>query len=866
MHSNNENPLSRGRFLFTKELGLVVVAVCALHQASLWVRREASGGLQGVEQRRSLQLLEGDRPPLCPAHLELTPRPGIPLQFGPEWIFDPTATPPNYDSTPAVRARQRGYHSWHIVDVPAIGQHALTPLVSVIVPYYNAHEFLDDTLLSLKAQTLKRFEIVLVNDISTDIDAINKLHELKANNRDPRLRILEAPRKLGLSGARNYGVQQSRSDFVFWCDPDDLIEPTALEKMYWFLQAYSMYSWVGAFTVGFGEKDYLWKKNFQFGDAVLNLNVAHVAALVRKSHHLEIGGFDESVKVFEDWDYWINMANHGHWGYTIPEYLCWYRNKITSLVAEGDAEGWRGMDRSTFSKSLQEKYPNAFANFPEPLVPKTYEQGLEFNLKSIDNEMEQKLENYSSSFSSPDPVTVADSGLDSIEFSVKEAAQSKRIMLMIPWMKPGGADEINLAITEQMKNRHGWEITIVGTAILKEQEENEMLSSWRHLDSCGGLSPRFQRFTDDIFCVSAFLTLVSIPPFVSYLFRTRQPSVVLISHSELGYRLLPWMRMSFPETHFVDLIHIVERNWKSGGYPFFSVLFSSLLDQTITISNQLKNWLIQKGVESSKISVYYFVYELVDCFFEQVVSRDQRKEIRSKYGLSEEDFVIIFVGRFVLQKRPELVLKIAESISKDSGVKMHPWKIIMIGDGPRMAPIKKKYESKSFAKVRQHLVLLGNTPHMDTMALLKVSDAFLLPSENEGISIATAEAMSYGLTIVCSDVGAQSELVQPSHGYLVPFEESSDREIKEYIRVISDIIKNPTKGATMGKAARSHVCSYETQSLLPYFCNAAKDRMNSKEIDVDFMISLNTYFSFEDFKMARATEDYFQHLERKKGS
>jgi len=315
------------------------------------------------------------------------------------------------------------------------------------------------------------------------------------------------------------------------------------------------------------------------------------------------------------------------------------------------------------------------------------------------------------------------------------------------------------------------------------------------------------------------------------------------------------MRTSFPETYFVDLIHIVEREWRSGGYPFFSILFEPFLDQIITISSQLKDWLIERGVSAEKISIYYFVYELIDCSV-QMPGEEQRRAVRSKYGLSDQDVVIIFVGRFVKQKRPQLVLSIAQAMTSFQDLRFFSWKIVMIGDGHLMEQVHEKYVASS--ELRKHVILLGNTPHEDTLDLLQVSDVFLLPSDNEGISIATAEAMSFGLSIVCSDVGAQSELVKPEYGYLIPFEDSSKNEISMYADRLQSMIKNPQGRQKMGLDARDEVCLQEIQDLTPMFCRAAETRPNFPPPDafIDYMISVNTYLSFEDIKRIRSIEDY----------
>ncbi|MBP5534914.1 MAG: glycosyltransferase family 2 protein [Alphaproteobacteria bacterium] len=97
--------------------------------------------------------------------------------------------------------------------------------ISVIVPVYNAEKYLLSTLQSIFNQTFKNFEVICVNDGSTD-DSLNLLKKIK----DKRLRIINQ-RNQGVSVARNVGVRNARGKWISFFDADDLMMPTFLEKM-----------------------------------------------------------------------------------------------------------------------------------------------------------------------------------------------------------------------------------------------------------------------------------------------------------------------------------------------------------------------------------------------------------------------------------------------------------------------------------------------------------------------------------------------------------------------------------------------------------------------------------------------------------
>lgn len=99
--------------------------------------------------------------------------------------------------------------------------------LTVVVPCYNVGDYLDWSLGSLEAQTLADFDVVCVNDGSTD-DTRERLAAWEA--RDPRIRVVDKPNG-GLSSARNAGIRAARTDYVCFLDSDDRFHPTACERI-----------------------------------------------------------------------------------------------------------------------------------------------------------------------------------------------------------------------------------------------------------------------------------------------------------------------------------------------------------------------------------------------------------------------------------------------------------------------------------------------------------------------------------------------------------------------------------------------------------------------------------------------------------
>lgn len=105
-----------------------------------------------------------------------------------------------------------------------------TPTVSVIIPFYNGESFVFDAVENLKKQDFKDFEIILVNDGSTDNTA-QKLNEVKAQNPDLSITVINKENG-GVSTARNCGIEAARGEWLCFCDDDDITSKNYISLLY----------------------------------------------------------------------------------------------------------------------------------------------------------------------------------------------------------------------------------------------------------------------------------------------------------------------------------------------------------------------------------------------------------------------------------------------------------------------------------------------------------------------------------------------------------------------------------------------------------------------------------------------------------
>jgi glycosyltransferase involved in cell wall biosynthesis len=184
-------------------------------------------------------------------------------------------------------------------------------LISIIIPVYNQSEELRQVFDSIKKQSYKNIEIIVVDDgSSSEVVIPEKLDE----DSDIKIKLFRQENK-GAPAARNKGFDLSKGDFVFFWDADVIAEPDMLEKMHHVLLLHPESSYVYCNYI-FGDKKMSAQK-FD-SDKLKENNYISTMSLIRREDFV---GFDEKLKRFQDWDLWLTMLEKNKQGIWIPEYL-----------------------------------------------------------------------------------------------------------------------------------------------------------------------------------------------------------------------------------------------------------------------------------------------------------------------------------------------------------------------------------------------------------------------------------------------------------------------------------------------------------------------------------------------------------------
>ena len=202
------------------------------------------------------------------------------------------------------------------------------PTVSVIVPCFQQAEYLAEAVASVVAQTLSDWEIVIVDDGSTDATA-ETARGLIATYPDRRIRLLRQDNQ-GVSSARNNGIAASSGRYILPLDADDLLMPEMLEKTVALLDVDPSVSIAYTDQHQFGAVHRIVKTAEWDTDVQRRRNLFN-AGLYRREVWAAVGGYNPNMRLgYEDWDFWIGAAERGFVGKRVPEALIGYRVKASS--------------------------------------------------------------------------------------------------------------------------------------------------------------------------------------------------------------------------------------------------------------------------------------------------------------------------------------------------------------------------------------------------------------------------------------------------------------------------------------------------------------------------------------------------------
>lgn len=635
---------------------------------------------------------------------------------------------------------------------PYVAKSTQKPLVTIITPFYNAGTYFQQTYNSVVNQTFPWFEWIIVDDGSTEIEHMVLLENLCVS--DNRISLIHQENR-GISAARNTAIRAASTEIIIPLDADDLIVPTYIEVLYWLLLKNPDSSWAYTNTVGFDGQQYLWNEKFD-AERLKTYNFLTYCGAIRKSALEEVGLYDDSVKhYYEDWYLWLRLLGAGKKPVKSNLYGFWYRRLDTGVLSKVNNDPEIHEVAMQMIQKAASTTNTSLAAKEYPIIPK------------------------------PNEFSLLHTSPWCRESPMNDTRQS--ILLLIPWMKMGGAEVFELDILKQI-NKEKFSLTVVTTV--------NATSEWRQ---------RFEQYTDDIFELSSFLDLANYPEFISYLIKSRNIKLTMVTNSYYGYCLMPWMRREFPEMAIIDYVHMEEMYWRQGGYARISSAMKEITEHTFVCNEHTRQVMLSDfGRSPLEVSTLYIGVDSKWYSSENVKPGQCYKEM----NLANDRPIVLFPCRMSAQKRPFLMLEIAKEAKK----RRLPFAFVVVGNGELLDSIKKEV-----AHLRLWDTVFFAGEQQDLRPYYKDAFVTLNCSIHEGLALTAYESCAMETPVITSDAGGQSELIDHTNGVVLPLFQKSNtdfgtiqyctEEIVQYVDALEEIYSDAQKYNDMCIACRQKIDS-----------------------------------------------------------
>ena len=605
------------------------------------------------------------------------------------------------------------------------------PIISIITPFLNADEFIDETAKSVINQTMQDFEWIIVDDGSNK-KAKQKLRQIQ--ELDERIQVISKSKESeGPAQARDFGIENSSksSKYIVFLDADDLYDKTFLECCFWILETHPEASWTYTDSANFGERNFLWRKWYNV-KWELQENILIVSSCIRKQDLIEVGGFGlKEKRIYEDWYLWIKLIKAGKYPIRMNSLLTYYRQK-------------NGMSELQASNINNKK--NAMRIIKEAKRDiALYKDGIQFPKYDYNW---QTIAHY-----------------NDFNFKTNDKPKSVNVLMIIPWMVTGGADRFNLNLIKRLNK---FNFTVITTLPSKNE--------WRK---------EFEKYAT-VYDLTTFLDMKDWTQFIEYIIKTRHINLIFISNSEFGYRILPSLKAYYPEIPIVDFVHMEEWYWKNGGYARISSLNQKFIDKTFTCNENTRNVFINNFKRNEKeIKTIYIGVDI-----KQFNPNNYNKNAIAKKLKIENKKVISYICRITEQKRPFLFLEVIKTLAS----RRDDFIVLVVGDGPMLEELKNKAKKEKIEKFIMFLGNTEQTQKIyavsDVTVNTSIKEGIALTSYESlamGVPVVSSNVGgqtelindNVGKTVICMQ--KETEIMNYNYDY---------NEIEKYVNALNEVLDN----------------------------------------------------------------------------
>jgi glycosyltransferase involved in cell wall biosynthesis len=721
--------------------------------------------------------------------------------------------------------------------VPADPASGPRPTLSVTVLNYNYGKYLPGCLDSILAQTFRDFEVIVINDCSTD-DSVKVIEPYLA---DPRVRLVDHVKNVGYGGSLVEGSNlHSRGEFLMVISADDVIRsPAAFAVQLGLLRANPGAAFCFSAYETFHEDLELVQRQHSYeSDRLIdgatfvreyatrqNVQILHTGTMIRRSAYERAGGYRTDLNICLDFAMWLVLSLEGDvvysnqvlYGYRAhPQQMSQSAKKAHANVKEcisavnvafGRARE-RGMPVAEFrDEALQYilfaiAIHDAFGDRPKLaltrsasallLEPKLSVKapGLRVVLARVlagqrgFAAMRGLLRGNRRAESDPPPPPLAVVARP----QVPPECAGQNIVLLINSIMMGGAEEHVRQIATGLARR-GANVSVV----MPETTEVDPLA-----ESLTRAGVAVERVTLAWMTQGAG-TFVRMKRLIA-VFRERRAQVAHIHL--IGFTGGRWAVAAAALARVPRVIvtmHIAPTETQPLSVRLDRAAQSRFVDRFIAVSQaNAVQFRDELGLPASRISVVPNAVELERFAGEP---GPDRRRVRAELGIPEDAVVLGALARLNPQKGLGYLIAALPAI-----VEHHPKvRALLVGSGPLLAELEEQARSLGVA---ERVTFAGH--RSDTVAVLRAMDIALLPSLFEGLPLSLLESMAAALPVVASEVGGIPEVVVDGvSGYLVP-----PGVPVELAAAVNRLLSEPGALSRMGEQARRRAEDFSYDAML----------------------------------------------------
>lgn len=691
--------------------------------------------------------------------------------------------------------------------------------VSIILPTYNGSKYIRQSIDSCLNQTFKNFELIIVDDCSTD-----NTPEIIKSYADPRIRYIRNQNNQRLPRSLNIGFAQARGEYLTWTSDDNEFLPTALEEMLLFLQKHPEIDFVYADVI---VRDHDINEETQRRLSDLNLeheNNAGACYLYTRKVYETVGDYNPNWEWVEDYDYWIRISKkfraryyskslyiYGHHREALTSRKYYQINVISNIlkyshgyITFGQLLCHVGNFHLFLEKKILKDKKELFEAWSQ-IIPRVFRVSRRLGISFVSLLALLFAGKFIKKLFSPILVpyrTARGKLIFRLTMSgLKTGSPSKiNVLCSVPELVMGGSEKVMQDVVSGLKSKN------FQFHLISKRKQN---NAW-----CRNFAAQFLNtiLLGEDFDSAAFMQ------YVSPALKKLDIKLILTTNSHQIYKALPVLRKQFPGLKIVDILHLE----KVGGCCEMYVPVAHHIDRRICISRHLKEFMENQyrefHLDSNLVSRIQVIHNGIDA--NRFVNRTQLiGKFKTKYKIPQNVKIITFAARFAPEKRPFLFIDIAQELMSLAG--SQTLQFVMAGSGLDFNKIKNRITASD---LKDHFIL----PGIVTTELPELlADTFLLfsTSTHEGIPLIIQEAMLMGVPAISTNVGAIYELIEDGqNGHLVDYD---DQIVDHFIIKTMNLLNNEGIYRKMSENARNTILSeYSLTGMIDKYLQSLSTVLN----------------------------------------